>query len=78
MSGDDCPRRGKLFGGCKFEGRYDQIPPQSLERGGTVKTRWDALCGLIVVTTGLWSRLTCVRIAGHRGLCSAHWDMIGK
>lgn len=27
MSGDECPRRGDLFGGCKFEGRYDEIPP---------------------------------------------------
>lgn len=26
MSGEECPRRGKLFGGCKFEGRYDVIP----------------------------------------------------
>ncbi|MFL9904689.1 hypothetical protein PQR71_42290 [Paraburkholderia fungorum] len=25
---NECPRAGKLFGGCKFEARFDRIPPE--------------------------------------------------
>jgi hypothetical protein len=29
MTGQTCPRAGKLFGGCKFEARYDEPEPST-------------------------------------------------
>lgn len=32
-SASKCPRFGKMFRGCKFEARYDTMPPGSLDGG---------------------------------------------
>ena len=49
----DCNRLGKLIGGCKFEPRYDTLPPEKLvDMKGTdeaVVLMMQALCKRIYV-----------------------------
>lgn len=38
----ECPRRGKLFRGCRFEGRYDSRPGMNIHHHA-----WDDPIGLL-------------------------------
>lgn len=57
----DCPRLGKLFGGCKFEARYDRIGPTNIS-GGRYETA-DTMAAILDAQKArdIYVQDTCIR-----------------
>jgi hypothetical protein len=56
---DRCPNEGKLFGGCKFEGRFDSVPPEKIN---DIRTTVDgALRFVAAMTKKIYVHDICVR-----------------
>lgn len=53
----DCPRLGKLFGGCKFEARYDRVSATGLQPGDAF---WVTLTGPPEAFKGTPARTTYI------------------
>jgi hypothetical protein len=53
-----CKRSDKLIGGCKFEGRYDRVPP---EQRKDILEPWQSIGEINARTKRIYVRDVCVR-----------------